>query len=59
MPPPTKRTGRYGARTEGSPAVPLTFAAGDDKKSLEIKMTPQGVITGRVIDQDGDPIVNE
>ena len=49
---------RYGARTEDSPAVPLAFAAGVEKKDLEIKMTPQGVIIGRVIDQDGDPIAN-
>jgi protocatechuate 3,4-dioxygenase beta subunit len=49
---------RYGARTEGGPAVPLIVAAGDEKKNLEIKMTPQGVVIGRVIDQDGDPIPN-
>ena len=49
---------RYGARTEGGPAVPLILAAGDEKKNLEIKMTSQGVIMGRVIDQDGDPIAN-
>src|SRR5437762_2424721 len=36
----------------------LLFAAGVEKKDLEIKMTPQGVIIGRVIDQDGDPIAN-
>ena len=49
---------RYGARTEGGPAVPLIVAAGDEKKNLEIKMTPQGVLMGHVIDQDGDPIAN-
>jgi len=49
---------RYGARTEGGPAVPLILVAGDEKKNLEIKMTPQGVLMGRVIDQDGDPIAN-
>ncbi len=49
---------RYGARTESGPAVPLILAAGDEKKNLEIKMTPQGVLMGRVIDQDGDPIPN-
>ncbi len=48
----------YGARSEGSPALQLTLAAGDQKKDLDLIMTPQGVITGKVIDQDGDPVAN-
>ncbi|MFN7936912.1 MAG: carboxypeptidase-like regulatory domain-containing protein [Bryobacteraceae bacterium] len=35
---------------------PLTFAAGDRKTAYLVKLTPLGVITGRVLDTDGDPI---
>jgi protocatechuate 3,4-dioxygenase beta subunit len=49
---------RYGARSSDSPAVPLAFVPGDSKKGLDLKMIPQGVIVGRVLDQDGDPVAN-
>ena len=49
---------RYGARSDDSPAVQLTFAPGDKKKGLDLKLIPQGVIVGRVLDQDGDPVAN-
>src|SRR5579862_2727642 len=49
-------TQRYGARSENGPGVPLNVVAGTETKGLELKMTPQGVITGRVADEDGDPI---
>jgi len=47
---------RYGARTATAPGSPLTLDAGADLKSLIITMTPQGVISGRVTDQTGDPV---
>ena len=49
---------RYGARSVDSPGVQLTFAPGDKKPGLDLKLIPQGVIVGRVLDQDGDPIAN-
>jgi protocatechuate 3,4-dioxygenase beta subunit len=49
-------TQRYGARSENGPGVPLNVVAGTETKGLELKMTPQGIITGRVTDEDGDPI---
>jgi len=51
-------TQRYGARAEGSPGVTLNVVAGAELKDLDVKLTPQGVITGRVTDEDGDPIAN-
>jgi hypothetical protein len=49
-------TSRYGARSSLSPGVQLTVASGAEMKSLSIIMTPQGVIAGKVLDQDGDPV---
>ena len=34
----------------------LTLAAGQSMKDLDFNLIPQGVITGRVIDADGDPM---
>jgi protocatechuate 3,4-dioxygenase beta subunit len=49
-------TSRYGARSNTSPGTQLMLAAGAEMKDLSIKMTPQGVIAGKVLDQDGDPV---
>lgn len=35
---------------------PIVIGQGEHKIGIELKMTPFGVITGRVTDQDGDPI---
>ncbi|MBZ5635227.1 MAG: carboxypeptidase-like regulatory domain-containing protein [Acidobacteriia bacterium] len=49
---------RYGARSNASPGTQLNLTAGMEMRDLAIKMTPQGVIAGRVLDQDGDPVVS-
>lgn len=49
-------TTRYGARSNTSPGTQLNLTAGMEMKGLAVKMTPQGVIAGKVLDQDGDPI---
>jgi len=49
---------RYGARSSTSPGTQLTLTVGTEMKDLAIKMTPQGVIAGKVIDQDGDPVAS-
>lgn len=46
----------YGARSTSSPAIPVNLAAGQKLTGLSIKLTPQGTITGRVLDEDGDPV---
>jgi hypothetical protein len=40
----------------GAPAPRLKVAAGERVDGLLIKLAPTGVITGRVLDQDGDPV---
>jgi len=49
---------RYGARSNTSPGTQLDLTAGMEMKDLAIKMAPQGVIAGKVVDQDGDPVVS-
>jgi protocatechuate 3,4-dioxygenase beta subunit len=49
---------RYGARSNTSPGTQLYLTAGMEMKDLAIKMAPQGVIAGKVVDQDGDPVVS-
>ena len=51
-------TARYGARSNTSPGTQLNLTAGMEMKDLAIKMTPQGVIAGKVVDQDGDPVIS-
>jgi hypothetical protein len=34
----------------------ISIASGERKKDLELKLAPQGVISGRVVDEDGDPV---
>ena len=47
---------RYGARSPTAPGSPLTLDAGAELKGLVITMTPQGVISGKITDQSGDPV---
>ena len=49
---------RYGARSNTSPGTQLNLTAGMEMKDLAIKMAPQGVVAGKVVDQDGDPVVS-
>lgn len=53
-------TARYGARSNTllSPGTQLNLTPGMAMKDLAIKMTPQGVIAGKVVDQDGDPVIS-
>ena len=49
---------RYGASSSTSSGTQLNLTTGMEMKDLAIKMTPQGVIAGKVLDQDGDPVVS-
>jgi protocatechuate 3,4-dioxygenase beta subunit len=51
-------TTRYGARSTASPGTQLNLTAGMEMKGLAVKMTPQGVVAGKVLDQDGDPVAS-
>jgi protocatechuate 3,4-dioxygenase beta subunit len=49
---------RYGARSSSAIGKQLDLTAGMEMKDLAIKMTPQGVIAGKVLDADGDPVIS-
>lgn len=40
----------------GAPPPRVTFEPGQAAKDLVLRMTPHGVISGRVLDEDGDPM---
>lgn len=48
----------YGARSFTSSGTPLNVTAGRELTGIDIKMTPQGVVAGRVVDEDGDPVMH-
>lgn len=49
---------RYGSRSNALGGTQLNLTAGTEMKDVSIKMTPQGVIAGKVVDQDGDPVIS-
>jgi protocatechuate 3,4-dioxygenase beta subunit len=48
-----------GLGTSYPPGRPLTIVAGEEVKDIDFKMESGGVITGRVTDADGNPVVAE
>ncbi len=49
---------QYGARGPGKPGTLLTLEPGQKSSELALRMTPHGVITGRVLDEEGEPVSN-
>lgn len=47
---------RYGATRPGLPGTKLSLSAGQQLTNIELKLTPFGVISGKVVDEDGDPV---
>lgn len=47
-----------GGRAQTGSQLALTVSPGQQITGVELKLTPQGVITGRVLDPDGDPVQN-
>jgi hypothetical protein len=45
-----------GAMSDVGKREPVNLGPGDRKSGLTIKLTPYGVISGRVVDEEGDPI---
>jgi len=50
--------GAYGEDRPGGDARPIEVTSNQTSGGIELKLTPQSVITGRVFDQDGDPVEN-
>jgi hypothetical protein len=47
----------YGARGSNRRGTTLSLDAGELLKDVNPKLTPHGVIAGRIVDEDGDPVV--
>jgi hypothetical protein len=46
----------YGALSPAGEGATLTLAAGQQLRQLTFRITPLGAISGRVLDEDGDPV---
>ncbi len=51
-------TATYGARGPGRPGTTLTLNRAQSVKDIDFKLTPHGVVTGRIVDEDGEPVPN-
>jgi protocatechuate 3,4-dioxygenase beta subunit len=49
-------TQNYGARRPSGPGTTLELKSSQTLKDLSFKLTPQGVIAGRVVDDDAEPM---
>jgi len=47
---------QYSQSGQSRSSTPLAVASGQKLRDLEIKLTPQAVILGRVVDEDGEPL---
>ena len=48
----------YGARKYSGSGTPVLVAEGQTVKGIVFQMNPQAVITGKVLDEDGEPVAN-
>jgi hypothetical protein len=48
----------YGARQYSGGGTPVLVADGQTVKDIVFKLSPQAVITGKVLDEDGEPVAN-
>ena len=48
----------YGERKYSGGGTPVVVADGQSVKGVNLKLNPQGVITGKVLDEDGEPMAN-
>src|SRR5262249_5250882 len=48
----------YGGRKYNTSGTPLPLAADQHVKDIVFKLNPQSVITGKVLDEDGEPLAN-
>ena len=48
----------YGAKGPARPGTMIALTPGQNLRDAALKLIPQGVITGRVVDEDGDPMAH-
>src|SRR5205807_10105090 len=46
----------YGARALGHPGTTISLDPGQHLRDIVVRLSPQAVVTGRVVDEDGDPV---
>jgi protocatechuate 3,4-dioxygenase beta subunit len=46
----------YGARGPGRPGAAIILSPGRQLKDVSLRLTPHAVVTGRVVDEDGEPV---
>jgi len=46
----------YGQRSPTGTGIPLTLAPGQKVSNIRIGLTPTGSMTGRIVDEDGEPV---
>ena len=49
-------TAEYGQKKPSDPGAAFTLAAGENRQDLVFKLIPAAVISGRVFDEDGEPL---
>jgi protocatechuate 3,4-dioxygenase beta subunit len=49
---------QYNARRSDGPGTQLELARGQKMTGVDFRLTPHGVIAGRMLDEDGDPLQN-
>lgn len=48
----------WGAKRHAKTGQPLQLAAGDRREDIAIRLVPLSAITGKVVEEDGDPVPN-
>ncbi len=46
----------FGGRGAGAIGSQLAIAAGTEKADVIVRITPQGIVSGRILDEDGEPM---
>jgi hypothetical protein len=48
----------YNARSPGAGGTPLELGRAQKSTGIDFRLVPQGVVTGKITDEDGDPMEN-
>jgi protocatechuate 3,4-dioxygenase beta subunit len=51
-------TATYGARGPNRPGAMVTLGRAQNIKDINFRLTPHGVVSGQIVDEDGDPLLN-
>jgi len=51
-------TTTYGSRGPFRPGTTISLSRGQNLKEVNFRLTPHGVVTGRIVDEDGEPVAS-